>query len=331
MDFDWREDERRIRFGSGALDQARALLAEEGFEPYVLLTTERAAASAPALVEGADALVHVPPVIVEEAAAAVRDQAAGRDLVALGGGRVIDSAKAIAGADGLRCAAVPTTLSGAELTPFHRMPAGVEEVRWVRPALVVADPALMASAPLPRLAASAMNALAHAMEALYTPAANPVNDAVALRAAALIASGLGESEERLALGGLLAAHASGRAGIAVHHALCQTIVRTAGTSHAETNAVVLPHSARMMAARAPEQMGDLAAALGASGDDPAAAADAIAPLSALSGYNRLSELGVGSEQLNEVVNGVQGHRGLAATPGGPPSPADLLALLEAAL
>ena len=38
-------------------------------------------------------------------------------------------------------AAVPTTLSGAELTPFHRMPAGVSEFRLVRPALVVADPA----------------------------------------------------------------------------------------------------------------------------------------------------------------------------------------------
>ena len=57
----------------------------------------------------------------------------------------------------------------------------------MRPSLVIADPELMASAPLPRLAASAMNALAHAMEALYTPLANPVTSLAALRAAELIA------------------------------------------------------------------------------------------------------------------------------------------------
>ena len=71
-------------------------------------------------------------------------------------------------------AAIPTTLSGAELTAFHRTPAGVEGAHMVRPSLVVADPLLMASQPATELAASAMNALAHGMEALYTPLANPV-------------------------------------------------------------------------------------------------------------------------------------------------------------
>jgi alcohol dehydrogenase class IV len=61
---------------------------------------------------------------------------------------VIDAAKAIAGVDGLRCAAIPTTLAGSSFTPFHRMPAGVEDFSFVRPALAVCDPALMASAPM---------------------------------------------------------------------------------------------------------------------------------------------------------------------------------------
>ena len=328
---DWRDGERRIRFGSGALEEAPRLLGEEGFKPYVLLTTARAASEARAVVSGAAEVLNVPPGPVPEAAAAVRPRVGGRDVVGLGGGRVIDSAKAIAGADGLRCAAIPTTLSGAELTPFHRMPAGVEEVRWVRPALVIADPGLMASAPLPRLAASAMNALAHAMEALYTPAANPVNDAVALRAAALIGNGLGEDGERLALGAVLAGIASGNAGIAVHHAVCQTIVRVAGSPHAETNAVMLPHTARFMAPRAPAALGELAGALGGDGVDPAAAADLIAPLAALCGKTRLSELGVSLEQLDEVVAEVAAHRALGLTPGGAPSEHELRALLEAAL
>ncbi len=38
-------------------------------------------------------------------------------------------------------AALPTTLSGAEVTPFHRLPEGVEGKALVRPSLVIADPA----------------------------------------------------------------------------------------------------------------------------------------------------------------------------------------------
>ena len=326
MTREWRDGDRLISFGSGALDAAPRMIADESFEPFVLVTTERGADEAPGLVERADAVLHVQPGPVPEAAAAIRGEVAGRALVALGGGRVIDSAKAIAGADGLRVAAIPTTLSGAEVTPFHRMPAGVEEVNWVRPALVVADPALMASAPLPRLAASAMNAMAHAMEALYTPAANPVNDSVALRAASLIASGLGEDGERLSLGGLLAGIASGNTGIAFHHAVCQTVVRVAGSPHAETNAVMLPHSARFAAPRAPEALADLAEALGAED-----AATRLAELSALCGATRLSELGVTEDHLPQVVEALGDHRGLALTPGGPPSEEELLGLLRAAL
>ena len=78
---------------------------------------------------GAYLVAEVPPGPVPDAAAAVRERVNDRPLVALGGGRVIDAAKAIAGADGLPVAAIPATLSGAEMTPFHRMPAGVEEFR----------------------------------------------------------------------------------------------------------------------------------------------------------------------------------------------------------
>jgi maleylacetate reductase len=155
----------------------------------------------------------------------------------------------------------------------------------VRPALVVADPELMASPPLTRLAASAMNALAHAMEALYTPLRSPLCDLAALRAAGLLAEGVTQEpaeREQLALGAVLAGWASGSAGIAFHHAVCQRrpeaagsagcagfgIVRTAGTPHAETNAVMLPHSARLMAGRAPGPMSDQAAALGDDCGDP---------------------------------------------------------------
>jgi maleylacetate reductase len=242
-------------------------------------------------------------------------------LVAVGGGRVIDSAKAIAGADGAAVAAVPTTLSGAPMTRFHRMPAGVEQFKLVRPSLVIAEPTLMASQPLPDLAASAMNALAHAVESLYGPMHNPVTSMAAHRAIELFESGLGDDEPRredLALASILGGYAIGGTGFAVHHAVCQTTVRLLGTPHAQTNAVMLPHSAAFVAAR------DSAALEGVR-------PDALARLAARAGVTRLGELGVEEEQLDQVVDAVGRHPAIGNTPGGQPSASELRDLLAGAL
>jgi maleylacetate reductase len=303
LTFRWQDGERLILFGPAApID-----------EPHVLLSTERAT--------NRSDFVDVPSGRVDEISAQLLDTHdfdPGVLLVARGGGRVIDTTKAIAGAIGARCAAVPTTLSGAEMTPFHRRPAGVEGARLVRPALVLADPQLMTSAPAERRAASAMNALAHAMEALYTPLANPVCSMAALRASSLLTCA---DPDDLALGALLAGYASGSTGIAVHHALCQTIVRTCGTPHAETNAVMLPHSARLMEQRAHEA---LAAFRDALGD-----AD-LADLCARSGHVRLGTLGVSERQLGELAEAVAAHPLRSNTPD-PPGPEELLGLLRESL
>jgi alcohol dehydrogenase class IV len=310
--FTWRDGERVVRFGP--LDLA---LIEQ---PFALLTTERAAREE--LTGPATEVAHVPAGKVDEISAellARHEFAPGGLLVALGGGRVIDTAKAIAGAVGGRCAAIPTTLSGAEMTGFHRTPAGVEGASLVRPALVLADPELMASAPGPELAASSMNALAHAMEALYTPLANPVTSMAALRAAALLSGDLSD-RDALALGALLAGYASGSTGIAVHHALCQTLVRTAGTPHAQTNAVMLPHSAELMRGRAPQALAEFMAALHAP----------LPELAGRSGHTRLATLGVSDQQLPGVAEAVAVHPYAANTPS-PPGADELLATLRKAL
>lgn len=316
-----RDGERIIRFGEGSVAEAPGLLHEGGFDGYALLTTERAAGSAS--LDPAEVL-HVPPGLVDELSAELLPRVGERPLVALGGGRVIDTAKAIAGVTGAPVAAIPTTLSGAELTPFHRLPAGVEGARLVRPSLVVADPALMASQPGPELWASAMNALAHAMEALYTPLANPVAERVALRGAEAIFA------EELALGALLCGWASGMTGFAVHHATCQLLVRTAGSPHAQTNAVMLPHFAGLMSMRVPGVMGEFAQALGDPEGDPGAAAGRAAKLAARSGHTRLATLGVEEEHLPRVAEAVMRHPALGNTPE-PPGEDELLALLRDAL
>jgi len=335
-DFTWVDGDRLIRFGEVGEEEALRLLESRGLLPYVLLLGgDRWLERFPEIAANAAGVFRVPNGPVPPAAAAVRKEIwygfAGHSLLALGGGRVIDSAKAIAGADALECAAVPTTLSGAEMTPFHRMPEGVAEWKMTRPQTVIAIPSLMASQPLADLAASGMNALAHAVEALYTPATNPVLESVALHAAQLIERGLenGPDQPMLARGALLAGYASGLAGFAVHHAVCQTIVRVAGTAHAQTNAVMLPHFVRMMEARAPGAIAELAGALGAPGR-PGAAADRIAELSARAEVTRLGQLGVEQAALEEIVQEALGHPAIANTPD-PPDGAELLEVLSRAL
>ena len=141
--FQWRDGERTIHFGRGALEQALPSLGNG----YVLLTTSRALEMAPALADRAAVVYSIAPGRVDELAGELLDEVDGELLVALGGGRVIDTAKALAAAraPGVRprVAAVPTTLSAAEMTAVHRRAAGADgALPGVRPAIVVNDPAL---------------------------------------------------------------------------------------------------------------------------------------------------------------------------------------------
>ncbi|HEX4717683.1 MAG TPA: iron-containing alcohol dehydrogenase [Thermoleophilaceae bacterium] len=331
--FTWIDGERLIRYGVGVIAEVPDLLAGRGFERFALLTTERAGAQAPGVVDAADVVLNVASGGVPEAAAAARDGVGGRPIVALGGGRVIDSAKAIGGADGLPVAAIPTTLSGAEYTRFHRMPAGVDEFTLVRPAVVVADPELMGSQPMPGLAASALNATAHAVEALYTPLTNPGAELCGLKGIELIAAGLGQAEPdrtRLALGALLAGWASGSTGYAFIHVLCQTTVRVAGTPHAQTYAVILPHGLHLLEPRLPDVLTRVAAALGAGDPRPELAAARAAHLAAQAHVVRLSTLGVTEEHVPEIASQAAARAELQNTPE-PPGEDELEELLRAAM
>ena len=255
--FDWRDGERLIRFGRGAAAQAVAALGGPG---YLLLTTPRAGAVLPAVAEAAAGVHHVPAGAVPELAAEALEWTHGGGpppqdarIVALGGGRVIDVAKAVAAGlgDGARAMAIPTTLSGAEMTRGHRHAGGVaEDTPRVRCSVVVCDPALAASQPTEELAASALNALAHAVEAPCTVAANPVATLAAREAAQLLAGGFEDpsdpDRDALALGALLAGYALGSTGFGLHHVMAQTLVRHGPVGHGQANAVLLPHTAEAL-------------------------------------------------------------------------------------
>jgi alcohol dehydrogenase class IV len=203
----------------------------------------------------------------------------------------------------------------------------------VRPSLVIADPALMASQPMPGIAASALNAMAHAVEALYAPLTNPGAELCGLNAIALLGRGLGEAEPDrpdLALGAVLAGWASGSAGYAFIHVLCQTTVRVAGTPHAQTYAVMLPHGLRLLETRVPETLSAIAAALGADDPAPELAAARVAHLGAQAHAVRLSALGVEEAHIPEIVVQASERAELQNTPDAP-GPGELDDLLHAAL
>jgi len=231
--FRWVDGERLIVFGRGTVEDAVDALGGPG---YTLLTTARAKDAAPGIVAAADRLVMVPGGHVDQLAADMLSSVSGDRVVALGGGRVIDVAKALVAANGGRAMAVPTTLSGAEMTRIHRHAAGVNEsTPRVRCAVVVIDPALAASQPEPDLAASSLNALGHAIEAPCVINANPVATLAAHEAARLLRAGWAAREpdrDTLALGSLLAGYALDNTGLALHHVLAQTLVRFAGVGPA---------------------------------------------------------------------------------------------------
>lgn len=331
MSFTWRDGERTIHFRAGVVGDSLAILAGHGFEVYELLTTERAMGASPVdLAEGSSCFHHVPPGPVNEVAARIFDGVGDRDLVALGGGRVIDVAKAIAAVKGSRVAALPTTLSGAEMTRIHRLPEGHEAADGlVRPQVVLADPPLMVGLAEERLRASAMNALAHGADSLYTPLANPVSEMAALRGARLIAKSLDTGRAKrdpveLALGSILCAYALDSALFSLHHVVCQTLVRELRIGHADTNATMLPHTLAMLESRAGKQMTALARALGVK------RAELFARVTELGGGPRkLSDLDPDREGIEPAIKAMLARPELQLTPD-VPGARELRELIDAA-
>ena len=329
-EFEWRDGGRAVLFGDGRLGRAAEIQVDRGWESYELLTTPRALAGAPpALTAGADAIHEVPAGQVPVVSAELLDRVGSDDLVALGGGRVIDAAKAIAAVRRGRVCAIPTTLSGAPMTSIHRLPDGAEPAPLVRPQIVIADPAEMTGQPEERMRASAMNALAHGCDSLWTPLANPVSRSAALAGAGLIAHALDQvraerDNAALALGALLCAFAIDSARLALHHVICQTLVRVLGLPHAETNATMLPRVLEAMRDRAPAEIAGLGEALGAAPEEIGSRVDELG-----GGRRRLAEIGADRARLEEALDAMLERPDLRGTPD-PPGRDELRRIVESA-
>lgn len=327
-----------VAFGRSSLASLPAFLRASGMERYALLTTERAreqlssiAIGGGDVVTGAQKRVLISGGPVAELASEVEEEIGDLSILALGGGRVIDTAKAVARRSGSIVAAIPTTLAGAPMTGSIRQPASA--AKTPRPTIVIANPDLMASQPSGQRTASAMNALSHAVESLFVEGGSAIPRLAAARAVELIHRGLVETNlnevtrrKSLALGALEAGYAIGASGYALHHVLCQTVVRVANVPHAQAYGVMLPFTLEFYKVRDDLVWSLIAERMGET--DPS---KSIARVVAEAGNpTTLSALGVAPERVDSIVAAVMERRELALTPGGV-TDGDVRTLLSAAL
>lgn len=260
-----------------------------------------------------EAVMHVPAEVA--AAAAAETTRLGADgCVTVGGGSAIGLGKAIALKHGLPIVALPTTYAGSEMTPVWglttdgRKETGRDPV--VLPVSVVYDPQFSTTLPVPMSVTSGINAVSHAVEALYAPDASPVISLMAeegIRAMttalpAIVADPTGSDARSDALyGSWLCGACLGATTMSLHHKLCHALGGTLNLPHAQTHTVVLPHALAFNQPAVPEAVAALSRALGGA-EDPA---QRLWELEGELGAPRsLAELGMTEEDIDRIAEEV---------------------------
>lgn len=254
----------RVVFGAGTLDGVADEVKRLGRSRALVLSTPNQSADADALLSrlgdvGAgtftEAEMHTPVGVTARAVDAYR--ASGADcVVSLGGGSTIGLGKAIATRTGADQIAVPTTYAGSEMTDIlGETENGRKTTRRdasIRPEVVVYDIDLTLGLPAGLTVTSALNAIAHGVEALYAPDANPVTSLMAVDGIRAFRDGLPvlrqspqdrDARGKGLYGAWLCSVALGYTTMSLHHKLAHVLGGSFGLPHAETHAILLPHTA----------------------------------------------------------------------------------------
>ena len=282
--FSYTSDPVRVIFGRGTLAKVADEVQRLGCAKALVLSTPQQKGEAVdlakrlgALAAGTfhDATMHTPLGVTERALVLARE--IGADCtVALGGGSTTGLGKAIALRTDLPQIVIPTTYAGSEATAIiGETKDGVKVTQRtlkVLPEVIVYDVDLNMTLPPALTATSGMNAIAHAVEALYAQDQNPVTSLMAedgiralARALPIIVKEPGNVEARsdALYGAWLCGTCLNAVGMALHHKLCHTLGGTFDLPHADVHTVVIPHATAFNTAAAPEAMRRIAAALGA--------------------------------------------------------------------
>jgi maleylacetate reductase len=298
-----------VRWG---LEELPGLLAELGIErPFLVASDRWSHLDLPAGARWKE----VPTDRLDDVAAA----GFGSDgVLAVGGGSAIDLAKAT----GLPVVSVPTTYSGAEWTDFFGVRDPSRRMRGggggAQLAGIVYEPKLTLELPPAQSGGTAMNALAHCAEALYVAGHNATGDEHALEGARLIGEYLPrvladgsdlDTRTELLRGAMHAGAALGAAGLGLGHAMAQAVGGRYGIPHGAANALCLSPALRFNEPVARAEIKRFGEALGA--DDPPTRCEELA---LLSGYERLRDLGVPGDELDEVAEATAVRQGARANP-----------------
>ncbi|MDO1583251.1 maleylacetate reductase [Rhizobium oryzicola] len=256
----------------------------------------------------AGAVMHT-PVHVSEQAVAVASTLGADVVVAIGGGSTTGLGKAIALRTGLPQIVLPTTYAGSEMTPIlGETENGLKKTQTtpkVLPQVVIYDVEQTMSLPVSLSGTSGINAMAHAIEALYARDRNPVTSTLALAAVKALASALPKIARDPAdrdarydalYGAWLCGICLGSVGMALHHKLCHTLGGSFELPHAETHTVVLPHALAYNAPTIPDAMAALQTVLGA---DPARALQELAR--AVGAPVSLAAIGMSADGLDRAT------------------------------
>jgi maleylacetate reductase len=275
----------RVVFGSGTLGTARAEIERLGGKRALVLTTPQQEAQGARLGAAlgpihagifAGATMHTPVEVTEQALVAMK--ACDADcVVSLGGGSTTGLGKALALRTGVNQLCIPTTYAGSEMTPIlgETKDGRKTTVRdpAVLPETVIYDVDLTLTLPAGLAATSGINAIAHAVEALYARDTNPVISLMAEEGIRALAGALpaiaAKPDDRAArsdalYGAWLCGVCLGAVGMALHHKLCHTLGGTFDLPHAETHTIVLPHALTYNAPAVPEAIRRISRAIGAA-------------------------------------------------------------------
>ena len=254
---------QRVLFGVGVRNTVADEVRRLGCSRALILSTPPQSSSALDLAAALNdmsagvfsrAAMHTPVEVTENALRHVQEINADC-LIAIGGGSTTGLGKAIAHRTGLPQIVIPTTYAGSEATPIlGQTEDGVKTTltdRKVLPEVILYDPELVATLPVGMTVTSALNAMAHAAEALYARDKSEDSNQLAIDGLTSFVKSLPKvlqdpedlaAREETQRGAWACGAVLGRVGMALHHKLCHTLGGSFELPHAETHAIILPHA-----------------------------------------------------------------------------------------
>jgi alcohol dehydrogenase class IV len=307
----------RVLFGQGRSHELCAELDHIGVSRVIVACTRSGEARYRTVIEAlggrcagvfAEAQPHCPEAVAN-AALDVFTAARADGVVTIGGGSTIGLGKVIAARRRVPFVAIPTTLSGSEMTALYGMKIGAEKRTWIDPNAkahsVIYDPDVTATLPKHETATTGMNCLAHCVEALYPAQPNPIARLLALDGIRTLHTSLprviesndAESRAGALYGGFLGGLLVSMVGIGLHHKICHVLGGHFDLPHGETNSVILPHVIAFNAPAMPQVIGDIAGVLGT----PDVVAEIFTLAERVGAPNSLQELGLARSDVDSVV------------------------------